>query len=317
MKHIEWGYLIISYLFLGGLSAGLFFVSALSTFLQKDGAPTRIARWGAILSPWPVMFGSALLVFDLGNWYRFYKLFLHFQYVSPMSVGAWLLLLFSFVSLLYAFAWLTPEQRTVLFARLPKKPSLLQLFNVDLSAYRRTLAALGVPIAIGVGIYTGVLLGAVQSRPLWNTNLVAQMFLFSALSTGCAALLFAMALSRDVLDERELRLLYGLDICFMVLEFFIVIPYLIHGELSSRAVQESLKLILGGPFTFTFWVLFLGLGLLVPLAIELVEFAPAMLSKSTPVARRPVLAFTAILILAGGFLLRYVFVFGGQMSNFE
>ncbi len=317
MKQIEWGYLIISYLFLGGLSAGLFFVSALSTFLQKDGAPTRIARWGAMLSPWPVMFGSALLVFDLGNWYRFYKLFLHFQYVSPMSIGAWLLLLFTFVSLLYAFAWLTPEQRSALFARVPKKLSLLQVLNLDLSAYRRTLAALGVPIAVGVGIYTGVLLGAVQSRPLWNTNLVAQMFLFSALSTGCAVLLFAMAVSRDAMGDSELRLLYGLDICFMVLEFFIVIPYLVHGELSSRAVQESLKLILGGPFTFTFWVLFLGLGLLVPLGIELMEFAPAVLSKSALSARRTVVAFTAVLILAGGFLLRYVFVFGGQMSKFE
>jgi len=110
MKHIEWGYLIISYLFLGGLSAGLFFVSALSTLFGKD-ANVRIARWGALLSPWPVILGSALLVFDLGNWYRFYKFFLHVQFVSPMSVGAWLLLFFSLVSLLYAFAWLTSEQR--------------------------------------------------------------------------------------------------------------------------------------------------------------------------------------------------------------
>ena len=317
MKQIEWGYLIICYLFLGGLSAGLFFVSALSMFLQKDGTPTRIARWGALLSPWPVTFGSALLVFDLGNWYRFYKLFLHFQYVSPMSVGAWLLLFFSFVSLLYAFAWLTPEQRNTLFARLPKRLLRLQIFNLDLTAYRRALAAIGLPIAVGVGIYTGVLLGAVQSRPFWNTNLVAQMFLFSALSTGCAALLLAIAMSRDTMADSELRLLYGLDISFMILEFFVVIPYLIHGELSSRAVQDSLKLILGGPFTFTFWVLFLGMGLLLPLVIELVEFAPAMFSKSALAVRRPVVACTAVLILAGGFLLRYVFVFGGQMSKFE
>ena len=33
MKTIEWQYLIVCYLFLGGLSAGLFFVSSLVGFL--------------------------------------------------------------------------------------------------------------------------------------------------------------------------------------------------------------------------------------------------------------------------------------------
>jgi len=98
MKTIEWGYLIIVYLFLGGLSAGLFFASAVATFLNSaDDRHKRIARWGALLAPWPVALGSTLLIFDLGNWYRFYKLFLHFRWVSPMSIGAWLLMLFTLV----------------------------------------------------------------------------------------------------------------------------------------------------------------------------------------------------------------------------
>src|SRR5207245_3751436 len=73
MKTIEWGFLIVNYLFLGGLSAGLFFVSALATFLYKIDEPspyTRIARLGALLAPWPVMIGCVLLIFDLGRWYR-------------------------------------------------------------------------------------------------------------------------------------------------------------------------------------------------------------------------------------------------------
>ena len=94
MKTIEWGFLIVNYLFLGGLSAGLFFVSALATFLYKIEEPspyTRIARLGALLAPWPVMIGCGLLIFDLGRWYHFYKLFLHVRLVSPMSIGTWLL----------------------------------------------------------------------------------------------------------------------------------------------------------------------------------------------------------------------------------
>src|SRR5579864_1708364 len=135
MKTIEWGFLIVNYLFLGGLSAGLFFVSALATFLYKIEEPspyTRIARLGAFLAPWPVMIGCGLLIFDLGRWYRFYKLFLHLRLVSPMSIGTWLLVLFGVISLLYAYAWLTEIQRNALFARLPRALSFLKKFNYEI-----------------------------------------------------------------------------------------------------------------------------------------------------------------------------------------
>ena len=195
MKTLEWGYLIVSYLFLGGLSAGLFFVSGLALLLQREanGGASRVARYGALLAPLPVLLGCLLLVFDLGRWYRFYKLFLHVEWTSPMSIGAWLLLIFSVIALLYACAWVPGDWRERAFAALPARLSFLRWANRDLARWQKPLALAGIPVAIGVGIYTGVLLGAVQSRPFWNTNLVAQMFLFSALSTGCAALILALA----------------------------------------------------------------------------------------------------------------------------
>jgi protein NrfD len=318
MKTIEWGFLIVNYLFLGGLSAGLFFVSALATFLYRIDEPspyTRIARLGALLAPWPVMIGCLLLIFDLGRWYRFYKLFLHLRLVSPMSIGSWLLVLFTLVSLVNCYAWLTELQRNALFAKLPRALAFFSKFNYDIDHWRRRLALAGLPISVGVGIYTGVLLGAVQSRPFWNTNLVAQLFLFSALSTGCATLILGLAGREE--RAQELRLLYGLDICFMVLEFFIVLPYLIHGQLSVQAVQDSLKLILGGPFGILFWVFFMGLGLLTPLVIELRELVPVMVSNREFHYNRFVTAGAAVLILGGGFLLRYIFVFAGQMSAMQ
>jgi formate-dependent nitrite reductase membrane component NrfD len=318
MKTIEWGFLIVNYLFLGGLSAGLFFVSGLATFLYKIDEPspyTRIARLGAWLAPWPVMIGCLLLIFDLGRWYAFYKLFLHVRFASPMSIGSWLLVLFNLVALLNCYAWLTEQQRNALFAKLPRALAFFQKFNYDIDHWRRRLALLGLPISVGVGIYTGVLLGAVQSRPFWNTNLVAQLFLFSAMSTGCAALILGLA-GREK-PTAELRLLYGLDICFLTLEFFIVLPYLIHGELSVQAVQESLQLILGGPFTLLFWVFFLGLGLLLPLGIEIRELVPVIVGNREFHYNRALAAGTALLILGGGFLLRYIFVFAGQMSAMQ
>jgi formate-dependent nitrite reductase membrane component NrfD len=320
VKTIEWGFSIIIYLFLGGLSAGLFFVSALATFLQRNGEDasySRVARYGALLAPWPVMLGCLLLIFDLGRWYKFWKLFLHFRWVSPMSIGSWLLVAFTLVALLHLYSWLTGGQRDWIFSKLPNRLGFLRKLNRDISGWRRLIALLGVPISVGVGIYTGVLLGAVQSRPFWNTNLVAQLFLFSALSTGCAAVILVLAWKREAADSRAFQLLYTLDICLLTLEFFIVVPYIVHGQLSVQAVKDSLELILGGPFTVIFWVFFLGLGLLLPLGIETFEAAPALLSKVTVHYSKWLAATTAVLVLGGGFLLRYIFVFAGQMSAFK
>jgi formate-dependent nitrite reductase membrane component NrfD len=315
MPRIEWGILIVNYLFLGGLSAGMFFVSALATYLQAkdETAFARIARCGALMAPWPVALGSLLLIFDLGNWYRFYKLFVHFRWQSPMSIGSWLLLLFTGLTLVNFWAWLPEECRQTIVARLRLPRSL----DRDLSTARRLLADAGFPLSVGVAIYTGVLLGAVQARPFWNTNLVAQMFLFSALSTGCAAVILALSFGRTRLDTIQLRFLYTLDIGLITLEFFIVLPYILHGELSVEAVKSSLELILGGPYTVVFWLLFLGVGLLAPLALEIWEMAPAIGSGSPPRHNPRLAALTAALVICGGYTLRYIFVYAGQISGFE
>jgi hypothetical protein len=99
-----------------------------------------------------------------------------------------------------------------------------------------------------------------------------------------------------------------------VLELFIVLPYIIHGTLSPLSVQRALGLILGGPFTFAFWVLFMALGLLLPLALELWEMRPVLLEKATLHPRRLAPRRRLVLLAA---LRWYVFVYAGQMSSFE
>lgn len=129
--------------------------------------------------------------------------------------------------------------------------------------------------------------------------------------------MLALVFTRAGIREHELRLLYLLDIGLLTLEFFIVLPYVVHGQLSTAAVQESLRLILGGSFTFAFWALFLGAGVLVPLTVELIEMAPAIVKGAELHVRTALTATTAVFILGGGFLLRYIFVFAGQMSSFK
>ena len=235
-----------------------------------------------------------------------------------MSIGSYLLMLFTGITFVYAYAWLPEAWRQQLFQKVPATWKQAHRLNLDLAPYRKVIAMVGFPFSIGVGIYTGVLLGAVSARPFWNTNLVAQMFLFSALSSGAAALLLAMVLDkRSSIQTHETKFLITLDIVFIVLELFIILPYLIHGQLSVLAVKQALWLILGGPYTVVFWVFFMGLGLLVPLGIEVSELAPSLLKGKAFHGDRRLALVASSLVLLGGFLLRYIFVYAGQVSSFH
>jgi formate-dependent nitrite reductase membrane component NrfD len=58
------------------------------------------------------------------------------------------------------------------------------------------------------------------------------------------------------------------------------------------------------------------LGLVVPLAVEALALVPAVARRVPPRAHRRLEVAIGLLVLAGGFVLRYVFVRGGQLSAF-
>ena len=194
------------------------------------------------------------------------------------------------------------------------------LNQAQINTARRVVAAIGAPISIGVGMYTGVLLGAVPARPLWNTPIVAQLFLVSAISTGAAAVLLLAALRRpkaghDYLHD-ERRFLVSLDVMLILVEIFIVAPFFLHQALSTWSSSSSLQILLGGPYTVLFWLVFALFGLLVPLAIEGFELFPVIWKEQAVRYSRLWAGAAATLVLIGGAVLRYVIVFAGQLSHF-
>ncbi|MEW5958575.1 MAG: NrfD/PsrC family molybdoenzyme membrane anchor subunit, partial [Chloroflexota bacterium] len=244
---------------------------------------------------------------------------------SPMSIGSWLLTGFSILSFIYFALWIPRPWRNLL--RLPSRRADLTNFRAwrpldrrTTGIARRVAAAIGGPLAIGVGMYTGVLLGAIPARPLWNTPMVAQLFLLSAMSSGVATVLLVAAMIRpeaghDHLHE-ERHFLVSLDAMFIILEIFIVIPFLLHQTLSTWGAAESLNLIMGGPYTVFFWIGVVLLGLFIPLAIEGFELFPVVWQEQAVKYSRLWGGLSASLVLVGGFLLRYVFVYAGQVSHF-
>jgi formate-dependent nitrite reductase membrane component NrfD len=150
-----------------------------------------------------------------------------------------------------------------------------------------------------LGMYTGVLLSSLGARPLWNSAVLWLLFLVSGLSSA-AALVHLIA---D--DKRERELLAKADNGFLILEIMVIAMFFIGLATASEAHLQAAGLLLGGAFAPVFWVLVMGLGILVPLIIQLL----AVNHKIPHVPAAP------ILVIAGGLILRFVIVYAGQASH--
>ena len=63
---------------------------------------------------------------------------------------------------------------------------------------------------------------------------------------------------------------------------------------------------MGGPHTYAFWIVFFGIGLLIPLLLEVLEISGV--SKSLAI-------LAPVLVLIGGYALRQVVLDAGQEST--
>lgn len=286
------------YLFVGGLVAGLMVITGLWMLRSSEGPRSRALS----LLPWaaPVLLSAGMLFLwlDLENRFNVWRFYFAFRISSPMSWGAWILLAIYPASI--ALAWnMTPgDLQAAALRRLPWGPWLGRLGQCAMNHVRR-VAIVNVVLGAALGIYTGVLLGTMAARPLWNSALLGPLFLASGLSTGAAFLLMWR------LDEVERRLLGRADMWLILAEIVLIAAWL--GDLAVRgaASRDAAWLVLGGPYTTAFWTLVVTLGLLVPLAGEWLEH------RHHGVPGR----FAATLVLVGGLALRWILVHAGQASG--
>jgi formate-dependent nitrite reductase membrane component NrfD len=313
---LAWGLPVILYLFLAGVGAGALTVSA-AIFLRggdvSRGIHVDTARYGAFLAPLPIMVGCGLLVFELGSfetghWFKWLNLYKMIN-LSPMSIGTWLLTVTILVSLGYAYTFVRAA------------PGLPEEKRFPL---RRNLAWIAVPLGIATAVYTGVLLGAMPSRPFWNSPILALLFLVSALSTGIAAILLLRAVfyvgSSDGDMEKNFSrtgyLLTATDVMLIGFELMVVFLFVMFAYLTVGDVRHAVSVILaGGSLMPLFWLGFVVIGLAIPALVELYYVIPRLLYHREYSPHRGVEIGVSVLVLLGGFLLRYVVVMAGQITG--
>ncbi|GBE44789.1 MAG TPA: hypothetical protein ENH05_01715 [Rhizobiales bacterium] len=308
MHELTWGLPVILYLFLAGLGAGAVTVSG-SVLLRKGGFGSSrfaIARCGALIGPLPVMLGTFLIVFELGQPFRALNLFKLIN-LSPMNIGSWLLGAFIFLSLLYALTFLPPSAGP----------------GDRLRGVRRALAWICVPVGISVAIYTGIMLGAMPARPFWNSPILAGLFLLSALSTGVASIILAGVFFRRNHRDPAVRddydnssyLLTASDALLIGGELIIIFLFLMFAQLTIGDVRYAVNVILpGGNLAPAFWGLVIVIGLVIPLVVEIVLIVPKLLYGRRFVSIPAIEVAIPTAIIIGGFALRYIIVVAGQIT---
>lgn len=291
-----WSWQIPVYLFLGGLVAGIMIISGWFVLQGQYKKNVFSCFYLPHIALVLLSGGMFALFLDLAYKPHFWRLFTTFQIASPMSWGSWLLLI------VYPAVWVNT------LIRIPEpfqgKIPLFDRWSVELNKRPFLIKNIGVAnMLLGtlLGMYTGVLLSSLGARPLWSSAMLWMLFLVSGLSSA-AAFVHLIATDRG---EREL--LAKSDNAFLTLELFVFGGFITGLLTSTRVHIEAVRLLLDGPYAPVFWVVVIGMGIVVPLIIQLLAVNHKV--KHTPVA--------PLLVLAGGLALRFVIVYAGQFSTWS
>ena len=294
----EWTWYILFYFFLAGLSGGTY---VLASLLRLGGNPADepAARTGFYVAFPALLICPILLTLDLGQPLRFWHMLVNttpgelapvFRYWSPMSVGAWGLVVFG-IFVTGSFLDTLVRDRTHERGRLIPNFAA-KLWNL-----------LGAIAGLFIAGYTGVLL-AVSNQPIWSdTWVLGAVFLASGLS-GSAALL-GWLVHRRPAARASMRAFERLERFFLVLEIVLIVAFVL------LLIQPG---VLKAAFAFPWLILWI---------VAFVSFLPGLFGATS--SRRTVSAdgsvsvrearavgWVSLLVLVGVLALRAAIIFSAQ-----
>ena len=278
-----WGPLIAVYLFLAGAAAGAYITSSFISIKYPDDVIMR--KIGRLIAPVLLAIGLLMLMIDaeagLKNPLRFFGLVSNPR--SVMTIGVYIICVFMPISLVVAG---------------------FELFGKRIP---RVLDIAGDIFALCLAGYTGVLLGVSMGVPLWNNPVLPFLFVVSALTSGMALVCFVGAIW-DKENYAGMTALRPIHIVLALCEIIFIIVLLVVAASKGNAGAVSVEMILSGSLAPAFWIGIVGIGLLIPLVIDLVMARSSNHSSSHAMA---VEAAGQLGVVIGGFTLRLVVVLAG------
>ena len=295
-----WKWQIPSYLFLGGLVAGLMIIVSFEELFKRKNWNKNISITSSILSLILLSLGMFFLFLDLEYKFHVYRFYFVLKPLSPMSWGSWILIITYPTLLLWLIGSLKENQLYKLNKSNFLNKIITNIYNFSIEK-RKTILKTNIIVGIALGTYTGVLLQTLTGRPLWNSSILGPLFLASGVSAGAATLLIFNRNNKDFTISFIKWDIWALSIELVILFLFVI------GKLTGPEVfRNSVKLLLIGPYAGYFFTFVIFGGIIIPLIVEGTELK----HKSS------VKILTPILVLIGGFALRYILLKAGLMASY-
>ncbi|PKF49039.1 cytochrome c nitrite reductase subunit NrfD [Enterovibrio nigricans] len=308
---LVWDWIIAVYLFLAGVSAGAVMIAVYlkRNVIEGDVSKNGIIRATAIIAPLGIILGLLILVFHLTKPWEFWKIMIYFNPSSVMSMGV---VLFQ-VYMMVLFAWLAgifleDIQRVFggLLNKIPGANAALQLTKRFDKGLEITLAVLAFILAA----YTGFLLSALKTYPLLNNPVLPILFLFSSLSSGAAACLLVGVLAfKESIKSPSVHWIHRFERPVVLFELFVLFAFFSGLYFGGGQKEAAVIAAIGGGFWSNwFWIGVVGLGMVLPLAMNTVASAEVR-------HRTRYLAVVTTLSLLGVLMLRTFILYAGQMTT--
>ena len=281
LKRPKWRWEIALYFFLEGISAGSFLLGALAS-LSGNKRLRELARSAFDVSFFALLPCPPLLIADLGRPERFHHMLRVFKPTSPMNLGAWTLSAFSLpvtgIAARHLISGGADEGKS--------------------RARQVALGAAGLPFAMTMISYPGVLLST-TSTPVWSrSRFLGALMACSSIANGTAATSIALSL-RAPDQNAALESLRQIENIARICEGASLAAYIVTSKDAAKPLTR-------GRHSRLFWVGAIGCGLLLPLILR-GHTNHRRQNRSRNILR-------SALSLAGGLALKWAITHAGRQS---
>lgn len=304
---IIWHWPIAVYLFLAGLSSGAMMTALSVEWMnpEKKAPWDAFVRAGVLLAPVTIIVGLLILVFDLTKPLNFYKLLLTYNLQSVMSLGVLLLLVYTPLSIIYAAMRFRASLESSFLGGLVRAfGGILDFLERHSLWFGRLIFA----FAGGVGVYTGFLLSAIQTFPLYNSPILPILFLASGLSSGIAACIcFGLLFFEKEVSKSTTKYLLTMDLRVIPIESLLIFALFVglYFQGGEKAVV-AITALSSGSWATIFWLCVIGFSIVIPSVI-------ALTALKNHAYKVNFILLNATSIMIGVFALRMYILYAGQI----
>ena len=246
---VSWGLYISLFAWLVGISAGGLIVSSASAvFRIKQWQP--IAKLANLIASCAIAMAAFSIIPDLGMPSRILNLFFYPNLDSPLIWDVTIITSYLFISLFELWLLISADN-----ARKKGNESKY----LDRERIARGFAFVALPVAVLTHSVTAWIFGLQISRPLWNTALLAPLFIASAIVSGLALVIFVTVIANRYanlgVDKTVISgLARLLSVTIMVDLFLLASEYITSVWPATPAEVSPLLVEFFGPYGWLAWV---------------------------------------------------------------